>query len=201
MAYGCNNSQSDDTHFLRNLLAVIQQPRAVGSTRVTVDGLRITTLLPTSPKIFINAENGDYAKLETRRCGCKLDDLGFTDHLSEIRSFEKLTSEGMTFFAGDLTRIVEEVLPVKFGGSSLDYQAVEEEGNNGLSHFTLLVSPKLGKVDEGKLVQIVVEELRKGGANNRRMARVWAEAGTVLVRREQPQPTKGGKIFPFQVKR
>ena len=106
----------------------------------------------------------------------------------------------MTFFAGDLVRVVEEVLPAKFGGSPLDYQAVEEEGNNGLSHFTLLVSPKVGNVNEERLVQVVLEEIRNGGSNNRRMAAVWEQAGTVRVRREEPQPTKGGKIFPFQVR-
>ena len=197
---GCMNSTGDDIHFIKSHLAVIQESRPVGSTAMTVDALRFTTLLPTAPKFFINIENGDYAKLETRKCGCKFDSVGLTDHLSYIRSFEKLTSEGMTFFAGDLVRIVEEVLPVKFGGGPLDYQAIEEEGSNGLSHFTMLVSPKVGAVDEENLVQTVLEELKKGGANNRRMARIWEEAGTVGVRREEPQATKGGKVFPFQVR-
>ena len=196
----CATSTGDDTHFLNGHLAAIRQPRLVGSSGLVIDALRFTTLLATAPKIFINAENGDYARLATRRCGCQFDELGLTDHLSHIRSFEKLTSEGMTFFAGDLVRIVEEVLPVKFGGSPLDYQAVEEETENGLSHFTMLVSPKVGEVDEEKLVQTIFEELKKGGANNRRMGNIWEEAGTVRVRREEPQPTRGGKIFPFQVR-
>jgi len=200
MGRGCRNSIGDDVHVLKAHLAMIQESRPVGSVSMTVDALRITTLLPTAPKIFINMENGDYARFATRPCGCKLDGLGLTDHLSQIRSFEKLTSEGMTFFAGDLARIVEEVLPAKFGGSPLDYQAIEEEGRNGLNHFTMLVSPKVGEVDEEKLVQTIFEELKKGGANNRRMGSIWEEAGTVRVRREEPQPTRGGKIFPFQVR-
>jgi len=197
---GCRNSTGDDVHLFKSHLAVIQQSRTVGSTGMTVDALRFTTLLPTAPKIFINVENGDYARLEKRSCGCKLDIVGLRDHLSHVRSFEKLTSEGMTFFAGDLVRIVEEVLPAKFGGNPLDYQAVEEERTDGLSQFTMLVSPKVGELDEEKLVQTVLEELRKGGANNLRMAGIWEEAGTVRVRREEPQPTKGGKVLPFQAR-
>ena len=37
------------------------------------------------------------AQIEQRPCGCLLGALGLTTHLSEIRSFEKLTGAGMTF--------------------------------------------------------------------------------------------------------
>ena len=164
-----------------------------------VDAFRITSLFPTSPKVFINMENGDYGTLETRSCGCKLDALGLTTHLSNIRSYEKLTSEGMTFFAGDLARVVEEVLPARFGGSPLDYQAIEAEDKNGISHLNFLASPKLGEIDEKALIQTVLDEIKKIGGSSRMMAATWEQAGTVQVRREEPQPTKGGKVFPFQV--
>jgi hypothetical protein len=122
-----------------------------------------------------------------------------TDHISHIRSFEKLTSEGMTFFAGDLVRIMEEVLPGRFGGSSLDYQAIEEEDKNGISHLTFLVSPKVGGITERDLLKTVLNELKQNGGSSRRMAGIWEEAGTVRVRREEPHRTKGGKVFSFQV--
>lgn len=199
MGYGCTNSTEDDVHVLKGAVAVTQQARRVGSTGVTVNALRITSLLPTAPKILINLEIGDYGTLETRRCGCKFDELGLTDHLSHIRSYEKLTSEGMTFFAGDLVRVLEEVLPSRFGGGPLDYQAIEEEGKDGLSHLNLIVSPKVGKIEEKMLVRTVLEELTRNGGPSQMMARVWKEAGTVQVRREEPRPTKGGKVFSFQV--
>jgi hypothetical protein len=200
MGYGCLHATGFDVHILKGTVAVTQQAREVGATGVTVDALRITSLLSGAPKILINMETGDYGTLEARACGCKFDEVGLTDHLSQIRSFEKLTSEGMTFFAGDLARIVEEQLPSKFGGSPLDYQAIEEQGKNGLSYLAILVSPKVGGVNEALLVSTVLEELRKArGDSGRMMAAVWQEAGTVKVRREEPHPTKGGKVFSFQV--
>lgn len=196
---GCVNSSGDDVHVLKGNVAVIQQPRPVGSTGITVNALRVTALLPSAPKVLINFEMGDYGLLQGRACGCKFDGLGLTDHLSHIRSFEKLTSESMTFFAGDLANIIEE-LPLKFGGGPLDYQAIEEQGENGLSHLAILVSPKLGRIDEAVLIKTILGELeRMRGDSGRMMARVWKEAGTVRVRREEPHPTKGGKVFSFQV--
>ena len=105
----------------------------------------------------------------------------------------------MTFFAGDLADIMEE-LPLQFGGSPLDYQAIEMQGKNGLGHLAILVSPKVGQIDETALVKTILEELQKRrGKSGRMMRKVWEEAETVRVRREEPQPTKGGKVFPFQV--
>lgn len=199
VARGCTNSTGDEMHLFKNKLAVIEQSRAVGSTGTTVNAFRFTSLTPAAPKILINLETGDYGKLETKHCGCKFDTLGFTDHLSYIRSFEKLTSEGRAFFAGDLARVIEEVLPAQFGGSPLDYQAVEEEGERGLSRLAILVSPKVGDVHEGAVLQTVLGELKKDGGTNRRTVRIWEEAGTLQVRREEPKPTKGGKVYPFQV--
>lgn len=198
-ASGCTNSTGDDMHLLKGHVALIGQPRPVRTTGLTLNAFRITSLLPTAPKILINMEIGDYGTLQTRVCGCKFDELGLTDHLSDIRSYEKLTSEGMTFFAADVARVVEEVLPARFGGSPLDYQAVEEEGKDGLSRLNLIVSPKVGKINREMLVRTLLEELQKNGGSSRMMARVWKEAGTVQVRREEPHSTKGGKVFSFQV--
>jgi hypothetical protein len=200
MGYGCRNSTEDDVHILKGVVAVTHHPHRVGSSGVTVNALRITSLLPTAPKILINLETGDYGTLETRCCGCKFDDLGLTDHLREIRSYEKLTSEGMTFFAGDLARIVEEVLPLKFGGNPLCYQAIEEEGRDGLSHLDILVSPKVGEIDKTLLINVVLKELKTARGNSgQMMAAAWEEAGTIQVRREEPHPTRAGKVFAFQV--
>jgi hypothetical protein len=199
VAVGCANSEGDDVHLFKGRLAVTQQPRKIGGTGITVPAFRVTSLLSKVPKILINMETGDYGKLETRRCGCKFDELGLTDHLSHIRSFEKLTSEGMTFFAADVARIMEEILPARFGGGPLDYQAIEEGQKDGLSRLSVIVSPKVGTINGEMLIRTVLEELQRSGGSSRTMARVWQEAGTVRVRREEPHPTKGGKVFSFQV--
>ncbi len=200
IACGCRYSTGDQMHLLESRLSVIQRERQVGYTGVTVNAILLTTLLPASPKIFINMENGDYATIERRPCGCKFAGLGLTDHISHVRSYEKLTSEGMTFFAADLVRIVEEVLPAKFGGSPLDYQAVEEQDEMGLSRLTLIISPRAGNVNEAAVAKTVLEELSREGGPYRKMAKIWQEANTVRVRREEPHPTKRGKVFPFQVR-
>ena len=49
-------------------------------------------------------------------------------HLHTIRSFEKLTAGGMTFVDTDVVRVLEEVLPRRFGGGPIDYQLIEDEG-------------------------------------------------------------------------
>jgi hypothetical protein len=199
IGFGCTNSIGDDVHIFNGHIAVIQRPRYVGSSGTSVNALQVTSLLPSAPKVLINMENGDYGTLETRTCGCKFDSLGLMTHFNHIRSYEKLTSEGMTFFAGDLGHIIEEILPGKFGGGPLDYQAVEEENRTGISHLTVLVSPKVGDVDEGTVIRTILDEMAKSSRSSRMMARTWEEAGTVRIRREEPHPTKGGKVFSFQV--
>jgi hypothetical protein len=52
-------------------------------------------------KVRLSMENGDFAELATGSCDCKFDELGLRQHLRHVRSFEKLTSEGMTFFGGN----------------------------------------------------------------------------------------------------
>jgi len=81
----------DDVHLLTDKVAALLRPKKVGAA--TVNALIYTTLLPSSPKLLINVESGDYARLTTRSCSCPMGQLGFTTHLSQIRSYEKLTSE------------------------------------------------------------------------------------------------------------
>jgi hypothetical protein len=89
----------------------------------------------------------DYADVVERRCACPLGALGHHTHFHNDRSHEKLSSEGMTFLGHDLIRLAEEVLPAQFGGGPTDYQFVEVE-RDGLPRVDLLVSPRLGELDE-----------------------------------------------------
>ena len=81
--------------------------------------------------ILLNVETDDYGVLESRPCGCRMGDLGLTTHVTQVRSFRKLTGEGMTLVGNDMIRILEEVLPTRFGGSPLDYQLAEVENEVG----------------------------------------------------------------------
>jgi hypothetical protein len=164
-----------------------------------VDAFLFTSLLPSAPKVLLNVESGDYGIVERRDCGCGLAALGLRDHISEIRSFEKLSGEGMTFVQTDLLRVVEEVLPARFGGTSADYQVLEEEGQDGILRLLLIVSPDIGPLDEEAVRQNFLEELGRGGGLSRFGAAMWQRAGTVRVRRQRPVATKVGKILPFHL--
>ena len=89
---------------------------------------------------------------------CPLAALGYRTHFHTIRSHEKLTSEGMTFLGHDLIRLVEEVLPAQFGGGPTDYQFVEVE-RDGLPRVDLLVSPRLGPLNEPAVAAAVLDFL------------------------------------------
>ena len=66
-----------------------------------------------------------------RSCGCYFERLGWRSHLHTIRSFEKLTAGGMTVLDADVVRILEELLPARFGGAAADYQLVEDQAAPG----------------------------------------------------------------------
>ncbi len=50
----------------------------------------------------------------------------------------------MTIVGTDFVRILEEVLPRKYGGAATDYQLLEEEDNRGQTQLSLIISPAVG---------------------------------------------------------
>jgi len=201
IGFGCagQTAAPDDVHHRKDLTAVIQQRREVPFGTAPVDAFFFTSLLFKTPKILLNVESGDYGVMETRRCGCEFEELGLTDHIYNIRSFDKLTGEGMTFVGTDMLRIIEEVLPAKFGGSSADYQMVEGENERGYTSLSVLVSPEVGAIDEGELIKTVLSELRKGKDTQRMMAEMWSQAEILRVKRQRPFVTAAGKLLPLHI--
>ncbi len=193
---GCTSPASTgEVHLLSDALAVTQHLRPVPHSGVSVDAFLVTTLLQTVPKVFLNTETGDYGQIGTRRCGCHLEKLGLATHISEIRGFDKLTAEGMTLVGTNLVRIIEEVLPSKFGGGSTDYQIVEEEQEDGHTRMNVLASPELGEIDENELVSTILAALPHVGIT----PNVWSMAGTLRVKRIQPMTTERGKLLPLHI--
>ncbi|MGA7743275.1 MAG: hypothetical protein ABSF35_24025 [Polyangia bacterium] len=197
----CAPVTADEVHFFKDSLALIQHPREVPHACVSVDAFLLTTLCRSTPKILLNVETGDYGVVEKRDCGCKFGQLGLTDHIRSIRGFDKMTGEGMTFIGTDLVRILEEVLPTRFGGASTDYQVVEEEDERGHTRMSVVVSPAVGDVDERALVQIVLAELSKGRDARRMMAHMWSQAKTLRVKRATPFTTARGKLLPLHIQK
>jgi hypothetical protein len=197
---GCRNpAMPDDVHFFKDAFSLIQHPRVVPHAAATVDAFLISTLLSSAPKILVNVESGDWGVMSDRKCGCKFEEWGLTDHLYNIRGFDKLTGEGMTFVGTDLLRLIEEVLPQRFGGGSTDYQIIEEEDVNGQTHMSILVSPHVGSIAEKDVISTVLAELGRGKDTNRMMADVWAQAGTLRIKRQQPIANNRGKLLPLHI--
>jgi hypothetical protein len=120
---------------------------------------------------------------------------GWTTHLHTIRSFEKLTLGGMAFLDRDVVRVLEEVLPKRFGGGPTDYQLVEEESEQGRPVLRLLVHPDVGPLDAGAVAEAFLQAIGVGSGAERVMAIDWRQAGLPLVERRAPLVTPAGKIL------
>jgi hypothetical protein len=179
----------DDVHILLSKVAIIR--RADGA-------LLFTSLDPSCPKQMFNTETGDTATMEQRSCGCVFGELGFDLHLRGIRSYEKLTSEGTHFLGMELLALLEEVLPKAFGGAPSDYQLVEEE-ERGLSRVTLVVSPRIGAVDEEQVRRTALGFLSGQSRGHGVMTSVWQDGSTLRVARREPYVTGAGKILPLHI--
>lgn len=195
VAVACAKPASpDEAHLVDAKIALLQR-EGVPLVRAPqgIAPIFLTTLLTTTPKLLINVESGDFANRSERRCGCVFDELGFTTHLDSIRSYEKLTTEGMHFTGRVLFRVLEEVLPARFGGDPTDYQLVEAE-EQGNRVVRIRMHPRLGDVQAGEVVEAVLASLAAGGTGDRMMADIWRQAKTLRLERRPPEVSVAGKV-------
>jgi hypothetical protein len=196
---GCRHPlDGNDLHYFRDAQALIQYPQLVPNSDVTVNAFCFTTLLPTSPKLLLNVQSDDFGEIETRRCGCELEAIGFTQHIRHVRSFRKLTGEGATLIGTDMVRILEEVLPARFGGSALDYQLAEEEDADGFTRMSIVVSPRIPVHNEQAVVAVVLDELSRTSGMADVARGIWQSARTLRVKRAEPVWTARGKFPSLQ---
>jgi hypothetical protein len=202
MGFACPASDDpNDQHLLLDHLALVPWRREVPGFAVDVDAFHYTTLLPSAPKLMLNVETDDYGVVETRSCGCGFEAFGFSTHLREIRSFSKLTGEGVTLVGSAMERILEEELPGRFGGSALDFQLVEEEDERGFTRLTLLAHPRLELPVDEAVIAVVHDALARMGGMAEVSRGLWSQAGTLRVRREVPRLTARGKLLPLHALR
>ncbi len=196
IGFGClSRAAPDEVHLLDDMHAMIQAGDAAPGRELPPSGVLVTSLRPTAPLMLLNVSLGDQAVVSRRTCGCPLDELGWTTHLHGVRSYEKLTAGGMTFLDTDLIRVLEEVLPARFGGGSTDYQLLETEAGDGRPRLRLLANPSLGALDEKALAEAFLTAIAPGTGTERVMGLVWREAGLVEVERQRPRSTSTGKIL------
>ncbi|HEU0303951.1 MAG TPA: hypothetical protein VFR32_05160 [Gaiellaceae bacterium] len=193
VGYACLRPRTaDDVHVLGDLHAVIHAGPGLEAV-LPADALLVTTLVPTSPFLLLNVSMGDRAVLEERPCGCAAERRGWTTHLREIRSFEKLTGAGVTFLGSDVVRVLEEDLPARFGGVPTDYQLVEGADEHGLPRVSLIVHPRLGPLDERRVAEELMAALSPGDGGEHLMGVVWRQAGILSVERRSPVIGRSGK--------
>jgi hypothetical protein len=202
IAEGCLAAGApDDSHLLHDLHAMIQVEPDEETPGLPAAGLLISSLRPTAPLLLLNVSLGDLAMVQQRACGCPLDRLGWTTHLHSIRSYEKLTAGGMTFLDADLVRVLEEVLPARFGGAPTDYQLVEEEAEGGQPRLRLLVHPSVGPLDTTGVAEAFLMAIGSGSGVERVMGLLWREAHFLRVERQPPLTTVAGKVLHLHVDR
>ena len=194
LAWGCLAPEwSDDMHVFDDLHAIVQPEESLS--------LFVTSLRPATPLIMLNLSMGDQATLRPRACGCPLEGLGWTTHLHGVLSREKLTAGGMTFYDIDVVRVLEQVLPDRFGGGPTDYQLVEDEAASGEPLVRLLVHPAVGPLEPARVAETFLAAIGTGSGAQRIMGSVWRDAELLQVERRAPVTTASGKILHLHIAR
>lgn len=196
IGYGClRPGAADEVHLLHDRLAVIQLDGSQEGAPDSGFELLVTTLLPTAPVPMLNVSLGDRAVLTQRGCGCPLETVGWKSHLHSIRSFEKLTVGGLCLLDADIIRVLDEILPQKFGGGPTHYQLVEENADDGSCRLRLRVDPEVGPLDPSEVTETLLRAIGSGDGVERIMAGVWRDGEVVTVDRTPPLVTASGKIL------
>ena len=200
-ALGCGDPRFlDEMHVPLSMFTFVANPRTLDYGGSLIHPLMQTTTHPVAPRLLLNVENGDYASIIARDCGCRLEKIGFTQHIHTVRSFEKMTGEGMNYSGSDLFELLEEVIPSEFGGGPGDYQLVEEEDDRAQTRLTLLVHPDVGELNEEQLLSRLQHGLAQGSRSHRFMSKIWLDADSFRIRREAPYASARGKILPLHIK-
>ena len=198
LGIGClQRSAIDEVHLISGKVAVNQHSVST-QDGTAVEALFITTLQPTTPKIMLNVDIGDYGVMPNGSCGCAMEKLGYVRRLHTIRSYEKLTAGGMHFIGSNVVTILEQVLPSRHGGTPGDYQLVENE-RDGLSRVDVVVSPRVTLRDADQLAATILDSLSSDSRGAKMMADQWRQTGMLEVIRREPYSTDAGKTPPIRV--
>lgn len=201
LSYACVDPDgADDMHFFDDRHALIQPDETNGAPPLPANAMILTSLLPSAPILLLNVCLGDQATLVRRECGCPMAATGWRYHVSQVRSYEKLTAGGITLLDSDVIRVLEEVLPNRFGGTPLDYQLLERlDMDSGHPVVELLVAPQLPNIVESELRDAFLAAVGGGTGGQHLMGLLWRHGNVVRVIRESPRRTASGKILHVHV--
>jgi phenylacetate-coenzyme A ligase PaaK-like adenylate-forming protein len=168
---------SDDMHVYTDRVAVIP-------------GLMFTTLSLHTGKVLLNTELGDTGELSTRKCDCVFGQLGFDLHLTNVRSQQRLTIEGMTVAAWELDAILSQLIE-QAGGSPDSYQYRQAQNEHGITRLVIAISPDIGTPPS---VDAIYDRMRQRSPGLAVAAEVWRQAAAIQIVREQPALSRGHKL-------
>lgn len=196
LSYACAlPEEPDDMHFFDDRHALIQPDEGRERPGVSTDAMLLTSLLASAPVRLLNVCMGDRATVTRRQCECGLDRDGWNLHIHTVRSFEKLTAGGMTFLDVDVIRVLEEVLPSRFGGRPADWQVVEQiDDDRARPGVALIVDPSVGPLDARKVAEVFLAAIGGGSGGERMMELQWRQGRVLSVLRKAPVRTASGKV-------
>lgn len=192
IGHGCRQIRSGNSvHLYHEAVAAIVHTRAAAMSGVEISSLFFSTLLPSSPRVLINAEMDDSGVLSRSSCDCTFSRLGWTTVISDLASFGKLTGHGVTLVGTDLVAVLEHHLPAILGGRAGDFQLVEREAG-AQTEIVLYVSPRV-QTSAAAAKQCFVAELSKhtGGSM---AAGLWTSARAFDAVITEPIAGATGKV-------
>jgi len=181
-------AEADAVHLLSGKIAILTKPGPDGR-----NALLLTTLLASAPRILLNVESGDSAIIENRSCGCPFGALGYCTHLHTIRSYEKVSGEGVYFLGAEFAALVEDFLPRSFGGAPTDYQFVHER-HGEFHRVRLMISAQVGDLEVPDVREAVLKRLAVASRGDEMKSKIWASGDVLVVERGEPMATPGSKI-------
>jgi len=184
----------DDMHIYTDRLAIIQRLCKTVIGGHSVNSYLFTSLSLNTGKVLLNTDIGDFGRINTKPCSCLFGDLGMNVHVSEVRSYDKLTGEGMTLLGSELDEIVGEMIE-NAGGGPDDYQFWETQDSEDLSKLIIAISPEIQNLNEKDFIDAILEKLNSIGSNI--TSQIWRQADTLQVVRAYPELTKGHKMLPI----
>jgi hypothetical protein len=144
-------------HVLSDFVALATRP---ADAEGGAESLCVTSLQPFAPRVLINVEIGDTGIVEKSRCQCSLSKLGLGLQVRNMAAISKVTAQGVMIAADDLVKLLEELMPARFGGRPGDYQLVEREGASQ-TEAELRILPGVTTASPREMLDFFLNETRR----------------------------------------
>ena len=189
---------ADEVHVLGDLHAVIAGGPL--DKPVSEDGapLLFTSLAPVAPTFLLNTDIGDRGIIGSRRCDCLYDRLGCRQTIHDIRSSDKITGFGVTFWVADVCEVLDTALPSRLGATPGDFQLLESDSESPWPRYILLADPRLTNFTSEHLLRVFLEELSRRKSYYGFMTAIWKSESVIEVRRKRPVAAAQGKTPLFR---